>query len=151
MEFSPDKNIIYPLRLKDEFANELNRHLLLCYTGKYHNSGEVHKIQEESLNESNSNLMNLYDLKHKAIEIRDCLVNGELDSIGKLLHECWENKKRSNNKISNTNIDRLYNIGIRNGALGGKLLGAGGGGYILFFCSPLPLPPKSGKISRPWL
>ena len=63
-------------------------------------------------------------------------MNGNLDKIGKLFNESWENKKRLSDRISNPIVDNLYKIGLENGAQGGRLLGSGGGGYILFYYSP---------------
>ena len=78
----------------------------------------------------------LHRLKNIAIEIKNALLRNELGKIGELLHESWENKRKLEKGISNPRIDQLYEVGRRNGAIGGRLLGAGGGGYILFFHSP---------------
>ena len=137
MEFSKNKTIIYPLKLKEEIINEFNSHLLLCYVGKPHFSGEQHQSKEEAFfkNEKES-VVKFNKLKKNAIEIKDSLLTGKLNKIGELLHESWENKRSLDGKISNQKIDDLYNAGVKNGAYGGKLLGSGGGGYILFFYSP---------------
>ncbi|MBI4143358.1 NTP transferase domain-containing protein [Candidatus Woesearchaeota archaeon] len=137
MEFSADKTIIYPLRLKQEVIDELNSHLLLCYVGKAHSSGELHQSQEESFKKNEDEVaLKLNELKKIAVEIKDCLLTGKLQGIGELLHESWINKKSVDKNISNPNVDGLYEAGRQNGAYGGKLLGAGAGGYILFFYSP---------------
>jgi D-glycero-alpha-D-manno-heptose-7-phosphate kinase len=135
MEFGKDKTNIYPLRLKNEVINELNNNLLLCYVGKSHFSGEVQKDQKNSfLNNEKEVVTRLNRLKDTAFDIRDSLLNNNIYRIGGLLHKSWENKKNIDKSISNPKIDKLYNTGINNGAYGGKLLGAGGGGYLLFFC-----------------
>jgi D-glycero-alpha-D-manno-heptose-7-phosphate kinase len=135
MEFERDKANIYPLRLKEEVINELNKNLLLCYVGKSHFSGDIHKNQKESFIKNEKEVLNrLNGLKCTALEIRDSLLSNDIYRIGELLHTSWENKKNIDKSISNTRIDELYNLGILNGAYGGKLLGAGGGGYLLFFC-----------------
>lgn len=137
MEFDKDKTLIYPLRIKEEMINELNNHLLLCYIGKSHTSGDVHKSQEISFKQNEIVLAaHLNDLKKIAVEIKDALLTNNLEKIGNLLNESWENKKKLDSNISNPLIDSLYEVGIKNGAYGGKLLGAGTGGYILFFISP---------------
>ncbi len=137
MEFSKDKTLIYPLRLKEEVINELNSHLLLCYVGKSHSSGEIHKNQQEKFEKNEDEIItNLGKLKEIAIEIRDSLLTNRLDKIGALLHESWQNKRKLSDKTSNSSIDNLYEIGLKNGASGGRLLGAGDGGYLLFFVSP---------------
>ncbi len=145
MEFDADKRIIYPLRLKEDTISELNERLLLCYVGSSHYSSDVHENQEKSFIAKKEDMVpKLIELKKIAIDIKDSLLVGELDKIGDLLHKSWENKKRLDSVISNIEIDRLYNIGLKNGAYGGKLLGAGAGGYLLFMHSPY----KRNQLSR---
>lgn len=133
MEFG-NKTNIYPLRLKPEVVNELNNNLLLCYVGKSHFSGDIQKNQVKSMvNEDEAVLNRLEGLKYTALEIRDSLLSNDIPKIGELLHTSWINKKSIDKSISNNKIDELYDLGIANGAYGGKLLGAGGGGYLLFF------------------
>jgi len=137
MEFNENETIIYPLRLKEEVINELDSHLLLCYVGGVHFSGVLQEELEKSFLENEvENTKRLQELKRTAIEIKDALLTNDLEKIGNLLHESWENKKQINKYVSNPRIDELYEIGIKNGAYGGKLLGAGGAGYILFCYSP---------------
>lgn len=137
MEFNQDKTLIYPLKIKQEIVNEFNSHLTLCYVGGSHFSGDLHSNQEKNFIENEGEMAKqLEGLKSLAVKIKDCLLLNDLETIGKLLNESWVSKKQLNQNISNTNIDRLYEIGIKNGAYGGRLLGAGGGGYLLFFNSP---------------
>ena len=137
MEFNKDKRITYPLRLKENVINELNSRLLLCYVGKSHFSGDLHESQERTFLENEEETKKRLDnLKRIAIEIKDSLLTSDIKPIGELLHESWETKRRTDKYISNPKIDELYETGIENGASGGKLLGAGGGGYLLFFHSP---------------
>jgi len=137
MEFNQDKTLIYPLRLKDEIINELSHHLLLCYVGKSHFSGEQHKSQERSFLQNETEVINsLNELKKITFQIRDCLLTDNMGSIGDLLHKSWENKKKVSQAATNPFIDKLYEAGLANGSSGGKLLGSGGGGYLLFFYSP---------------
>jgi D-glycero-alpha-D-manno-heptose-7-phosphate kinase len=137
MEFSKDRTIIYPLKLKENTIHELNSRLLLCYVSKSHSSGELHESQEKNFMENEEIVKErLNNLKKIAINIKDSLLTKDITSIGELLHKSWEMKKKASDKISDQDIDRLYEIGIKNGAIGGKLLGAGGGGYLLFFYSP---------------
>ncbi|MDP3064300.1 MAG: hypothetical protein Q8O40_13980, partial [Chloroflexota bacterium] len=70
-----------------------------------------------------------------ALRLRDLLLLGKLDELGRTLHEAWQIKRRFSPLISNQAIDELYQIGLKAGALGGKILGAGGGGYLLFLCA----------------
>ncbi|MBR9705255.1 NTP transferase domain-containing protein [Candidatus Pacearchaeota archaeon] len=137
MEFNGDKSIIYPLRLKEEVISDFNHHLLLCYVGKTHFSGDFQKDLEKSCEDNEEEVLNsLNELKNIATEIKDSLLINNLEEIGRLLHKSWLNKKKCGKNISNPNIDKLYEVAIQNGAYGGKILGAGGGGYLLFFISP---------------
>lgn len=137
MEFSSEKTIVYPLRLKEEVINELRSHLLLCYVGKTHSSSEVHARQEETFKNNESEVLpNLNNLKQLAIEIRDSLLTNHFETFGKMLHQSWEYKRKFSTSISNSAIDNLYEVGLKHGAYGGRLLGAGDGGYILFFYQP---------------
>ena len=137
MEFTKDKSIIYPLRLKKEVIDEFNSCLSLCYVGNSHYSGDLQKNVAQNFIANEQDVVNeLLSMKNLASKIKDCLLTNELQEIGKILHESWESKKKLGNGISNPVINNLYDTGLRNGAHGGKLLGAGGGGYILFFHSP---------------
>jgi len=135
MEFNKDNCIIYPLRLKNEVLHELNERLVLCYVGKDHKSGEIHEDQQKQI-EITDVSESLFETKKLAIQIKDSLLTNNLDKIGELLNISWQNKKKFSGKISNPLIDNIYESGLKNGALGGKLLGAGGGGYILFYFFP---------------
>ncbi|MDP3881858.1 MAG: sugar phosphate nucleotidyltransferase [Nanoarchaeota archaeon] len=145
MEFNPEKTIIYPLRLKPDVVHELNECLTLCYAGGSHYSSDLHAVQEKSFSENETEaVVKLNELKILASKIKDCLLTNDLETIGKMLHESWENKKKLNKIVTNSEIDNLYELGLRNGAYGGRLLGAGGGGYILFFHPP----HKKSKLKK---
>ena len=137
MEFGKDKTIIYPLRLKEDTINELNSSLILCYTGKSHYSGKIHEKQEKYFLENEEKVAKRLDnLKNLAEKVKDCLLKNNLGEIGGLLHNSWQDKRKLVKCMSNNKIDELYGVGMKNGANGGKLLGAGGGGYLLFSHSP---------------
>lgn len=137
IEFAKERNIITPLRLKEDLIYELKEHISLCYIGGEHFSGNIHKEIKKSFDRDESkSIQNLNRLKQMAVEIKNSLLVGELEKIGHLLHESWLSKKELSTEISNPKIDNLYEIGRKNGAQGGKLLGAGGAGYILFFHPP---------------
>ena len=76
-------------------------------------------------------------MKELTMDMQKCLVNSNLEQFGQLLHYNWKLKKSLSNKISGSDIDDIYELGLKNGATGGKLLGAGGGGFILFYCENL--------------
>ena len=137
MEFNPERTIIYPLRLKEEIIKELNSHLMLCYVGGAHHSGEVHSNIEKSFKENEEEkITNLNILKQITLEMKDSLLTGKIEDFGRLLRESWDCKRNMSKEVTNQKIDYFYETGLKNGAYGGKLLGAGSGGYILFFYSP---------------
>jgi D-glycero-alpha-D-manno-heptose-7-phosphate kinase len=76
----------------------------------------------------------LDETKKIAIEMKNALLRGELNTFGNLFHQSWLHKKKFSTKITNPIIDKLYDVAIKNGAVGGKILGAGGGGFMLFYC-----------------
>jgi D-glycero-alpha-D-manno-heptose-7-phosphate kinase len=132
MEFRNDENIINPLRIKDNILYELEDSLILCYSGMNHNSGNIHNDQKQNMNQEKQKEFAQIS-KSIAYEMKLRLLKGKLDDFGELLHKAWITKKNFSTKITNTFLDNIYDFAIENGALGGKLLGAGGGGYFLFY------------------
>ena len=110
-------------------------HLLLCFTGFSRTAELVAKIQIEAIGDSETQLLQMLDILNEAKSI---IYNDSepIEKIGSLLAEQWLLKKSLTNKISNPLIDEIYEAGINAGAIGGKLLGAGGGGFMLFFAKP---------------
>lgn len=141
IEFKFDDVVVHPLKIKEELLNELECSLILCFTGKTRNSGKIVKSQMKSYASRKKIVVEALDKTGKyAIQLKNTLLKGDLIRFGQLLHETWLVKKCFDKKVSNFCIDRLYNIGLKAGAVGGKILGAGGGGYILFFCPHLKRP-----------
>jgi D-glycero-alpha-D-manno-heptose-7-phosphate kinase len=129
------ENLVYPLKLEPHVIDELNYRLILYFTGKTRLSKE---IQQQVLQnyEKVDFQEGMEALKASAAKIRDILVRGDpkgLDVFGKELHDAWISKQRLSDKISSPEIERLYMYALDHGALGGKLLGAGGGGFLLLF------------------
>ena len=134
IEFNGDETVkVQPLKLSDKKVKEFENNLLMFYTGKTHNSEEILKEQNWNLQNSKNKINNLHKIKELAITLKKELENGNIDSTGEILNENWEYKKELSNGISNSEIDEIYETGIKNGAIGGKLLGAGGGGFLLFY------------------
>lgn len=135
MEFGPSSVVVNPLRIPHEHLSELAYNLLLCYTGKTRLSGHIVQEQRESfINKKEDVVAALDEMKALTIEMKNALLKGQLTAFAELLHVAWESKKRLNQRISNDSIDQMYAIARANGALGGKILGAGGGGYLLLYC-----------------
>jgi D-glycero-alpha-D-manno-heptose-7-phosphate kinase len=135
IEFHGDSTIVNPLKIRLEHLNELHYNLLLCYTGGIRLSAEIVKHQTESYQEGKPDVVAaLEELKDLTIRMKSALLLGHTDDFGSLFHEAWQNKKRLDPNITSPRIDEMYEEARRLGALGGKLLGAGGGGYLLVYC-----------------
>ena len=134
-EFYGDRVVVNPLRIREETRNELEYRLILCYTGKTRLSAGI--IQDQVgryVRREIDTVRALDETKKLAIEMKTALLLNNIDEFGLLLNEAWQAKKKFTPKISDTGIDDLYSKAIQSGALGGKLLGAGGGGYLLLLC-----------------
>ena len=135
IEFHADENIVNPIRVHPDIAIELEESLILCDTGITHNSGSIHDNQRETMNSKSVREMVQENVK-LTYTTRNYLLRGELDKFGKCLDTAWKLKRNFSSMITNDHIDAIYDGALKNGAIGGKLLGAGGGGYFLFYVSP---------------
>lgn len=135
IQFQPDGNVfVDPVPCCRGTWVELNRRLLLFFTGKTRKASTVLKKQQSNTDARRPAIRTLCQIAH---DMRDILSAGnDLNQFGRLLHTAWETKKTLEGSISNGEIDDIYERGIKAGALGGKLLGAGDGGFVLFFCEP---------------
>lgn len=135
MEFRMEQNIVHPLRIHPDILLELEESLVLCDTGTSHESGVIHLDQREQVRGSQ-----IQELVKENVEltyhIRNLLLRGRLFQFGQALHQAWQFKRQFSEKISSSRLDQIYEIALRHGAVGGKLLGAGGGGFFLFYASP---------------
>ncbi len=124
-------------RISEETLGELRDGLVLFYTGIQRESFDILSQQERETRAGKASVIDgLHEIKRLGLDIRDALEGGDLDRFGRLLHAHWETKKRRSAKMSNPEIDRWYGEARRAGALGGKLMGAGGGGFLMFYCPP---------------
>jgi D-glycero-alpha-D-manno-heptose-7-phosphate kinase len=136
IEFYRDATIVNPLRVPSDILNELRYNLLLCYTGKTRLSAHIIDSQVEGYVRRQQSVVHAMDeLKHIAVELKNALLQGRLNDFGALLHDAWMNKKKMATQISDSQIDEIYETACKNGALGGKISGAGGGGYMFFYCN----------------
>lgn len=134
IEFHGGSNVVVnPLRIKKDIYHELQYNLLLCYTGNIHVSANIIKDQVKNYEKKDA-FDAMCEVKALAYAMKNELLKGNLHSFGKLLDYGWQSKKRMSSKITNPQIDELYEEALKAGALGGKLLGAGGGGYLLMYC-----------------
>lgn len=135
MEINGDDIVVNPLKVRKDIINELQYNILLCYTGNIHVSANIIKDQVSNYENKNGEVISvMHEIKALAYAMKKELLRGNLNNFGMLLNYGWELKKKMSNKISNPQIDELYREALKAGALGGKLLGAGGGGYLLVYC-----------------
>jgi D-glycero-alpha-D-manno-heptose-7-phosphate kinase len=112
---------------------ELEDRLMLFFTGFTRSAGDFLQDQKiKSINNDAEMLDNLHYVKALGLQAKEFLERGDIFAFGHLMHEHWKNKKKRSKGISNTSIDHWYEIGLLNGAVGGKLVGAGGGGFLMF-------------------
>lgn len=124
---------VTPIYLNKPFREKLEGNLLMFYTGGVRSASEILKEQSQNINESDK-YNNLIKMTELAYQLKESLENEDLNSFGEILHKGWLLKKELASKITNSEIDKYYDIAIKNGATGGKLLGAGSGGFLLLYC-----------------
>ena len=122
-----------PVQISEEKSWEFQNNLLLFFCGNLRNSSEIQKEQQSKTKQNSTNLRKISEI---AIEAESLFESGDLCGVGKLLNDSWDVKKRLSKQISNLKIDDAYEVACRAGALGGKLLGAGGGGFLLIYANP---------------
>jgi D-glycero-alpha-D-manno-heptose-7-phosphate kinase len=135
MEFyANDKVIVNPLRVKDKWVHELENNLVLFFTETSRLSSEIIARQSENVKKKDARSIEaMHSLKEQAQRMKEALLKGSVDDIGKILHYGWEHKKAMASGISNPQIEGFYNAAIKAGATGGKVSGAGGGGFMIFY------------------
>jgi D-glycero-alpha-D-manno-heptose-7-phosphate kinase len=125
-----------PLRIDSETLFNLEDNLLLFFTGYSRAAGTILREQDERSRQSDRAMLeNLHHIKAIGVRSRDLLEKGDLVGFGELMNEHWQYKKRRASQMSNPDIDRCYDLALKNGAVGGKLAGAGGGGFLLLYAS----------------
>lgn len=135
IEFSRDRIVVNPLRIDRSTLSDLECHLMLCYTGKTRFSAGLIDKQEAYYRQGRPQTLEGLQTLHRLVyEMKDALLMGKLADFAHLLDVAWGAKLKMNPEVSNPEIDEMYAVARSSGALGGKLLGAGGGGYLLLFC-----------------
>ncbi len=133
--FKDDKVIVNPLRIKSIYLNELAYNLVLYNTETSRVSSKIIETQSQNVIKNDSTSIGaMHKLKQQSVRMKEALLMGELDNIGEILDFGWQNKKLMAKDISNQLIDNIYNTAMENGATGGKISGAGGGGFVIFYC-----------------
>ncbi len=136
MEFyDNDKVVVNPLRIKPEYLHELENNLVLYFTDTSRESAEIIKEQVSNVNSKNEKSIEaMHQLKEQAKMMKEALLRGRLNEIGEILDYGFQQKRLMAHNISNSTIESIYNAAKAAGATGGKISGAGGGGFMIFYC-----------------
>ncbi len=134
-EFTSNGVTVEPVRVSPETRRTLEQNLLLFFTGATREASSILSEQKESSEKNDARVIAaLHAVKDAALQVRACLEHGDVDRIGELLDLNWQNKKKFAGGVSNAFIDECYDLAKANGAVGGKITGAGGGGFLMLYC-----------------
>jgi D-glycero-alpha-D-manno-heptose-7-phosphate kinase len=135
LRFAKDGTVtVKPLRLREKTRDELENNIMIYYTGITRFAAKILKEQnEKSKKDDAKTLDNLHEIKKIGLDTKKALENGDTDKLGEYLHVHWLTKKQLSKGVSNKFIDECYETAMKNGALGGKIMGAGGGGFFMFY------------------
>lgn len=136
MEFyANDRVIVNPLRVRSQYMYELENNLLLFYTSTSRESAAIIKEQQKNVEQKNEKSIEaMHNLKEQALHMKEALLKGKLGQIGEILDYGFQQKRQMAANISNSRLDALYDAARAAGATGGKISGAGGGGFMIFYC-----------------
>ena len=135
MEFKGNNVIINPIHIKDKIKDELENNIVLYFTNFTRKSSDVLEEQVRKIEEDNkTSILSLHGLVEQAKLIKDCLIRGKINELGEILDYGFKQKSQLASGITTPEIQKLYNTAIKYGATGGKISGAGGGGFIFFYC-----------------
>lgn len=135
MEFYKDRVIVNPLRVRQHYMDELSHNLILYYTNTCRVSAKIIEEQQNNIINKNEVSVNaMINLKEQAYRMKEVILKGELDTVGPILDLSWQHKKKMANYITNPMLDAIYEAATSAGSTGGKVSGAGGGGFMFFYC-----------------
>ena len=136
MEFyGDDKVIVNPLRIRPEYLHELGNNLVLYFTATSRESASIIKEQVKNVNDKNEKSIEaMHQLKEQSKMMKEALLKGKLNEIGEILDFGFQQKRLMAHNISNSDIEAIYDAAKKAGATGGKISGAGGGGFMIFYC-----------------
>ena len=147
--FSAEAIKVEPMNVPQETLARLESNLLLMFTGQAHDSAVILAHQRKSSQERDPGVIEALQGGHAlALEAREYLLKGQVDQFGALLHRAWQLKKRFAPGVTTERIDRCYGIARQNGALGGKIAGAGGGGFLMLYCDEGASPRVEAALAR---
>lgn len=137
------------IKLEKSITNELNRNLLIFYTGQQRKNNKILNEQDSSTKKNNEEVLNsLHYIKESGYKILEIVQSGKLDELGLMFRDHWEMKKKLSSGVTNDTIDSIYDTALKNGAIGGKISGAGGGGFFTFYCNKNHAALRSAMASK---
>jgi D-glycero-alpha-D-manno-heptose-7-phosphate kinase len=143
IQFNPDETVsIEKICLNPNSYKKLEKNLLMFYTGQTRSASDILKEQKANIVSDKAKIENLHKMVSLAKELKEELLRNNIDAMGEILHKGWVYKRELASGISNPEINHYYDLAVKNGAMGGKLLGAGGGGFFLFYAK---------EEDHPWL
>jgi D-glycero-alpha-D-manno-heptose-7-phosphate kinase len=150
MEFlKNDQVIVNPLRIKQSHIDELEASMLTCFTGQSRVSSSIIAEQSSNMAQRKDDVIAaLHDLKADALSMKQALLAGDIVAIAETMERSWQAKKRTAQSISNSRIEELYELAQANGAIAGKVSGAGGGGFVIFIARPERRPQLIKKLNE---
>jgi D-glycero-alpha-D-manno-heptose-7-phosphate kinase len=138
--FNRDGSVVpESLSISDDTHEDLATNVLMFFTGRTRSAGEILSEQDQKSKSADKVMIdNLHRVKELGYRTRDTFLKGDLKTWGEIMREHWEAKKKRSSGMSNPQIDEYYDLALKNGAIGGKLVGAGGGGFLLFYAEDAP-------------
>jgi D-glycero-alpha-D-manno-heptose-7-phosphate kinase len=148
IEFLPQERVIVnPLRLSAGVQDELEASLLTCFTGQSRESANIISEQRRNMSDRKDSVLEaLHQLKNDAHAMKSALISGNIPQIADIMERSWRAKKQTAGSISNPKIEEIYSLAMENGALAGKVSGAGGGGFVVFIATPEARPRLVQKL-----
>jgi D-glycero-alpha-D-manno-heptose-7-phosphate kinase len=148
MEFYNEKRVIVnPLRVKNWIIDELQESMVLYFTNITREASQIEHEKKSLLDEKKS-LEAMHEVKEDTVKMKEALLKGDIKNFASILGKSWEAKKRVSSSISNSEIDRVYNLAMENGAYSGKVSGAGGGGFMFFMVEPTKKLQLINELNR---
>ena len=146
IRFDPSGEVrVSSVEIDSEKKRRFGESLMLFFTGMTRSADDILAEQRRNISSRSSVLR---EMKYQAYEVYKSLRNGNSDQMGKVMHEAWLHKKRLSDRISSRDIDRMYETALEAGAIGGKIAGAGGGGFMLLYCPPERQPAVRDRLRQ---
>jgi D-glycero-alpha-D-manno-heptose-7-phosphate kinase len=137
MEFLPgDRVIVNPLRISTSYLCEFEASLIVCFTGQSRASAIIQDQVRAATQKDQGGLDAMHQLKADAVDMKQALLGGNIQHVAEVLNRSWQAKRRTSKLVSNARVEEIFELGLKNGAVAGKVSGAGGGGFLMFMTDP---------------